>query len=113
MAEILLEERVQNASIYQTNLGKLWVYRFINRYPEIKSRYNRKYDYQRTKYQDPEVIRAWFRLVQNTAAKYRILDKDIYNFDEMGFQMGSTSTAKVVTATERDRTVLIQPGNRE
>jgi hypothetical protein len=46
-------------------------------------------------------------------AKYRILDKDIYNFDKTGFQMGVISTAKVVTSAERDHTVSLQPGNRE
>ena len=113
MAELLLTERVQNASIEQTTLGKNWVYRFITRHPEIKSRYSRKYDYKRAKCKDPEVIRAQFRLVQNTVAKYGIQDADIYNFDETGFQIGMISTAKVVTSAERDRTVSLQPGNRE
>lgn len=34
-------------------------------------------------------------------------------FDETGFQMGIISTAKVITAVERRRTVSIQPRNRE
>ena len=37
MAELLLRERVQNASIEETTLGQRWVYRFITRHPEIKS----------------------------------------------------------------------------
>jgi hypothetical protein len=89
------------------------VYRFINRHSELKSRYNRKYDYHRAKCEDPEVIRAWFRLIQNIIAKYGIADKDIYNFDKTGFQIGVIATAKVVTAAEKERTDLIQPGNRE
>ena len=113
MAELLLRERIQNASIEETTLGQRWVYRFITRHPEIKSRYSRKYDYKRAKCKDPKVIRAWFRLVQNTIAKYRILDEDIYNFDKTGFQIGMISTAKVVTSAERDRTVSLQPRNRE
>ena len=113
MAEILLIERVQNASTVRPVVGQQWVYRFINRHSELKSRYNRKYDYQRAKCEDPEVIRGWFLLVRNTIAKYGIADEDIYNFDETGFQMGVISTAKVVTAAEKARTDLIQPGNRE
>ena len=113
MAELLLAERVQNASALRPKIGQHWVYRFIRRHPELKSRYNRKYDYQRAKCEDPEVIRAWFLLVQNTIAKYGIVDEDIYNFDETGFQMGVISTAKVVTAAEKARTDSIQPGNRE
>ena len=85
MAELLLMERVQVASTIQPKIGQHWVYRFINRHSELKSRYNRKYDYQRAKCEDPEVIRAWFLLVQNTIAKYGIVEEDTYNFDKSGF----------------------------
>ena len=43
---------------------------------------------------DPEVIRGWFRLVENTKAKHGILDDDTYNFDESGFMMGMISTGQ-------------------
>ena len=86
MANLLLQKRCQN----QDNpgaVGRLWVYNFVRRHKVLKSRYNRKYDYQRAKCEDPTIIRDWFRLVRNTIAKYGILDEDIYNFDETGFQM--------------------------
>ena len=69
MAELLVIEHVQNVSIEQTILGNNWVYRFITRYPEIKYRYSRKHDDKCTKYEDPEVIRAWFQLVENIVGK--------------------------------------------
>ena len=60
------------------------------------------------------MIRGWFRLVENTKAKYGILDNDTYNFDEAGFMMGVISTGAVVTASERrGRPKSVQPGNRE
>ena len=113
MAEILLAERVQDASTEKPDIGKRWVLNFLSRHPELKSKYNRKYDYQRAKCEDPEIVNAWFQLVQDTIIKYGIVDTDIYNFDEIGFQMGVISTSKVITATDRARTVSIQPGNRE
>ena len=113
IAKILLTERVRDALTIPPKIGQYQVYRFIKRHPELKSRYNRKYDYQRAKYKDPEIIRAWFLLVRNTIAKYRITNKDIFNFDETGFQIGVITTAKVVTSTEKTRTDAIQPGNRE
>jgi hypothetical protein len=113
MAELLVAERVQDALAIPPKIGHCWVYRFIKRNPELKARYNRKYDYQRAKCEDPVIIRAWFLLVRNTIAKYGIADEDIYNFDETGFQMGVIATAKVVTSAEKARTDAIQPGNRE
>jgi hypothetical protein len=77
-------------------------------------RFNRQYDYQRAKCEDPEIIRGWFALVRNTIAKYGIQEADIYNFDETGFQMGVISTVMVVTSSEqRGRAKSKQPGNRE
>jgi hypothetical protein len=64
-------------------------------------RYQRKYSYQRAACEDPRNIGSWFELVQMTILEYGILDNDIYNFDETGFQMGVISTAKVVTESER------------
>lgn len=112
MANILLQKRSQDNDNPLT-VGQHWVYNFVRRNDSLKSKYNRKYDYQRAKCEDPTIIRDWFRLVRNTIEKYGILDEDIYNFDETGFQMGVISTAKVITGAERSRPVSIQPGNRE
>jgi hypothetical protein len=114
MANLLLQKRSNSSQGNPLTVGKLWVHNFVRRYQVLTSRYNRKYDYQRAKCEDPAIIREWFRLIRNTIAKYGILDEDIYNFDETGFQMGVITTAKVVTGTERsNRPVSIQPGNRE
>jgi hypothetical protein len=53
-------------------VGKRWAHNFVKRQPELKTRLFRKYDYQRAKCEDPFIIRGWFRLVQNTIAKYGI-----------------------------------------
>ena len=87
---------------------------FVKRHPELRTRFQWKYDYQRAKCEDPEVIRGWFELVRNTIVKYEIHDADIYNFDETGFRMGVISTAIVVTSSDgRAKAKRIQPGNRE
>ena len=108
MVKLLLAKHLADLRI-----GKCWVNNFLKRHPELKSKYNRKYDYQHAKCEDPEIIRAWFQLVQNTINKYRIQNDDIYNFDETGFQMGVISTAKVITASNRACPISIQPDNRE
>jgi len=96
-------------------VGLNWVDNFIKRTPALKKRRNRRKDYQRAKCEDPELIKAWFRLVRRTIAKYGIIEDDIYNFDETGFQMGVISANSVViTGSERrNRPQSKQPGNRE
>jgi hypothetical protein len=95
-------------------VGKLWAHRFVQRRPELKTHFNRFYDFQRALCEDPELISAWFQLVQNMRAEYDVLDCDFYNFDETGFIMGVISSAIVITrADRRGRGKAVQPGNRE
>ena len=53
-------------------VGTYWASTFVKRYLELIMRFNRKYNYQRAQYKDPEIIRGWFTLVRNTIAKYGI-----------------------------------------
>ncbi|KFZ25103.1 hypothetical protein V502_00412, partial [Pseudogymnoascus sp. VKM F-4520 (FW-2644)] len=78
-------------------VGLRWASNFVKQRIEIQTHFQRKYDYQRAKCEDPEVIHSWFELLRNTIAKYGIYEADIYNFDETGFMMGVISTAMVVT----------------
>ena len=95
-------------------VGKNWATRFVTRSDELKMAFNRAKDRQRILQEDPEVINAWFKLVEGTKAKYGIHDDDVHNFDETGFQMGVIGSMKVVTGSERrTRPELVQPGDRE
>ena len=50
MANLLLAARSAG------QVGKNWPKNFVKRIPELKVRFNRKYDYTRAKCEDPEVI---------------------------------------------------------
>ena len=106
MANSLLAER------HHPPVGKNWAGTFVKRRLELTVKFNWKYDYKRALCEDPEVIKGWFCLVENTKAKYGILDEDTYNFDESGFMMGVISTGAVVTGSERrGRPKTVQQGD--
>ena len=95
-------------------VGKNWTANFIKRQPALRTRFSRRYDYQRALCEDPEVIQGWFDLVRNFMAKHGIVVEDIYNFDETGFLMGQITTTTVVTGSDKaGNPKLAQPGNRE
>jgi hypothetical protein len=95
-------------------VGINWVANFVKRHPELSSVYNRKFDIQRAEVEDPKLISLWFKLVGDTIAKYGVIEDDIFNFDETGFQMGVISTSKVITTSDRKgRPRTNQPGNRK
>ena len=92
-------------------VGVYQAFNFVKRQPELYTRYYRKYDYQRAKYEDQKAIREWFNLVRNIKAKYGILDKDVYNFDETGFMMGVIHIGMVVISSDGRKAKLAQPSN--
>ncbi|OOQ84502.1 hypothetical protein PEBR_29779 [Penicillium brasilianum] len=111
MANILLATRGSNPP---PTVGVNWPSSFIKRRDELRSRFSRRYDYQRALNEDPKSIRQWFTTVQRTIDEKGIQPEDIYNFDETGFAMGLISSQKVVTRAEYyGRPRLLQPGNRE
>jgi hypothetical protein len=82
-------------------VGSKWAYNFIKRTIGLQTRMIRSLNYRRALSEDPKLIREWFDVILNTKVKYGICDKDIYNFDETGFQMGQIRLATVVTSSER------------
>jgi hypothetical protein len=69
MADLLLAKRSDVDSDKKLTVGKCWTQNFVQRQPALRSRYNRKYDYQRAKCEDPMIIRDYSRLV-STRTEY-------------------------------------------
>ena len=108
MADLLLSQHGNE------RVSEKWVYRFVDRHPEVKLRFSRRYNYERAKCEDIKIIQEHFERVREVIQEYGILSEDIYNFDETGFAMGLCATAKVITGSDRySRPYLLQPGNRE
>jgi hypothetical protein len=59
MANVLLEKR---GITPVSSVGEKWVYNFVKRRP-LSSRFSKRYNYERAKCEDPEVIKGWFDLV--------------------------------------------------
>jgi hypothetical protein len=95
-------------------VGVQWPCNFVKRTKSLTTCFNQAYNRQRALCKDPVLIRSWFELVEQTKAKYGILNEDVHNFDEAGFMMGKITTQLVVTGSERrGQPKAIQPGNCE
>ena len=62
MANLLLAQR----NPPQTGVGKCWVPNFIKRHTALKSKLSRCLDYKRALCNDPELIKEWFKRVEDT-----------------------------------------------
>jgi hypothetical protein len=92
MADALLAARKPGKPF--ENVGKCWATRFIRDEPRLAMKWNRKFPSQRARCEDPARYREWFDRVAAVRFQYGIQDEDTYNFDETGFMMGISSTAK-------------------
>lgn len=78
-------------------VSKSWVYRFIDRLPaDLNLTKQRPIDKKRLEAEDIGLLQHWFDSLEPIIAK--ISPKNIYNFDETGFQLGQGKSQKVVTA---------------
>jgi len=112
MANCLLAKR--DSIDLPPTVGKNWVCNFLKRQQDLKTRYIRKYNYERALCEDPTIISGFFHNIERAFIEYGIAEDDIWNFDETGFVMGIISTAKVVCSSDRkEKPRLLQPRNRE
>jgi hypothetical protein len=75
--------------------------------------FNQAKDRQRILQEDPKVINTWFKLIEETKAKYSVYNNNIHNFDETRFQIGVIRSMKVTGSKRYTRPTLTQPGNRK
>jgi hypothetical protein len=73
-------------------VGQKWLANFVKRTDSLKTRFNRAYNRQRALCENPVLICSWFGLVEQTKAKYSILDEDVFTFNEAGFIIGKIMT---------------------
>lgn len=90
------------------------VINFCSTTEELRIRYSRYFNYQRTQNKDSKSLNQWFETVQYVIDKHGIQSENIYIFDETGFAMDFIATAKVVIRTEYySCRAVLQSGNCE
>jgi hypothetical protein len=70
MANHLLSQRGSQHAPQQ--VGENWVYNLVKRRPDLKSRFSRRYNYERAKCEDIKIIREHFDRVRDTIQEYRV-----------------------------------------
>jgi hypothetical protein len=92
-----IEDTPQSATqkAKQPRLGKNWTGRFVKRCPDLNVVIQKPLDVKRHKAHNPQKVRDYFERVHATIEG--ISPKNIWNMDEIGFQIGMGGQRKVVT----------------
>ena len=83
-------------------VGKNWAYNLIKRLPDDYSHITQKpMEAERMDAERLPAIIDWFHRLEVALKHYKIGPKNIYNFDEFGFQFGQGKPQRVVTKHKR------------
>ncbi|GEQ71632.1 hypothetical protein JCM33374_g5318 [Metschnikowia sp. JCM 33374] len=101
-------EVIQLASaIYQNKMpdsevtvGRSWFKNFMTRYPDLRLIVGQNLGAKRFAAQSTELIERWIALFAAHIAQFNIHHSDVYNFDEIAFQIGEATQSRVLTSTE-------------
>ena len=91
MATLLARQNEPNAA-----LGVNWITRFINRHPHLKRGRNRSFEASRIQATIPSQIDGWFKHFSDIVLRLNIDPNDIWNMDEIGYQMSHSQKESVI-----------------
>jgi hypothetical protein len=79
-------------------VSKNWAYRFLKRLPnDFEHIIQKPMEEERMDAERLPTIIEWFHKVEEVIRDYKVGPKNIYNFDETGFQLGQGTSQRVVT----------------
>ena len=82
-------------------LGKNWLTGFLNRHPELSTRYSTNFDKQRALASDPNLIASYFQKLEIVPRKHKFKPHNMYNMDEKGFLLGISDHGEVIVRRGR------------
>lgn len=93
-------------------VGSTWTNRFLARKPEYHTLKQKPIDVLRKLAHDPVVIKGWFARLKTQIELTGILQEDVYNFDETGFNIGIGRPQWVITRDTKRRAWIPSDSNR-
>jgi len=95
------------------DLGVHWTEQYIDRHPQLKSKFVSALDKECAEAQDQDIFRHWFELYKTTVEKYSIQPYNRYNIDKKGIMMGLIRKVRVIVSKYDKKIYMTQSENRE
>ena len=94
-------------------LGIHWTEQFLKRHPTLKSKFITGLEKDHVTAEDPDIIKAWFELVNYHVTKNAVEKEDIHNMDEKDVMMGASEKMKIIISKKEKRQYMTASGSRE
>lgn len=96
-----------------TAIGEHWISRFLDRHPNISSRFTSQIPQEREAATQPMAMNSFFDWFSEVKSRYCIGPDDTWNADEKGFAIGVAKQVKVLCQVPCRNPRIRHPGNRE
>lgn len=91
-----MAEEILRAKGDEIPLGRNWVYTFLIRHSNLRSKIVSPRSMDRKSAEDPTIFNHWFDLFLEQKRRYQIHDADVWNMDEKGVALGVAGKLKVI-----------------
>jgi 4-hydroxybenzoate polyprenyltransferase len=92
--------------------SKRWVYRFLQRNPEVKMKPSTSLEATHPKETTPEAIRRFYADLGDAVYSLSVGSDRVYNMDEHGLYEGLTKSGKVIGDSITRRSIITESDNR-
>jgi hypothetical protein len=111
---VLASNRLLYYQGLEETVSRRWAKRWITRKSTFwKTLRSKPISAERRKAHIKEDVEAHFKEFQRCKDKWGILDEDIYNFDESGFQIGVAHGDRVIVPDDCEAVFITDPDNKE
>ena len=112
MARIIILQRYDDpemADPAELEVGQHWISRFLNRHPELVTKFSTQVNKQRMAANELQALKRHFRDLKSLMIKHHIdQPSQVYNMDEKGFLLGLEARCKVICRQGRKSPPLLQ-----
>ncbi|KAI9041891.1 uncharacterized protein KD926_006437 [Aspergillus affinis] len=111
-ADSILKEAHDDPNTLPPTVGDKWLSRWLIRHPQYNMKKARAIEVERRRTHNRDDLEDWYRRLQSVIAVHGILENDIWNFGETGFQIGIGKDQWIITR-DHPKTYLGLNSNRE
>ena len=95
------------------SVGASWTTRYLNRHPELRTRYTQSLEKCRADNVNPTTIAGFFDVFAFVVKEFNIQPHCLYNMDEKGVQLGIGKKMVAIVDQSQKTVYQVEDGNRE
>lgn len=94
-------------------IGLSWASRFMKQHPSLKIKWSTGLEACRARALHPTLVNEFYDMLEEVITEYLIDERNIYNMDEKGVQLGKGSQVAAIVDCDQKDVYSVENGSRE